>query len=250
MREYEQIEALNWSSLKEMAASPLHYQWRVEHPRRDTPAFALGRAVHCAILEPDAFDERYFVPEALQCVASTKAGLLQRQAGTVLVCVESVARHAEASAALEGTHREVACTWTDPETGTACKGRLDAVARGRMVDMKTTGRGLATFPRDAANYLYHGQLAWYIDGAIAAGLCDRDAAVQIVAVETCEPYDAALFTLPPYVVEAGRRLCRRLLSEWVECRAAGIWPGRYPSATALHLPDWAPGMRDDEGGDL
>ncbi len=59
--EYQAIEAVNISSLKEMKSSPLHYRHALTHPRPDSPAMALGRAVHVAVLEPDEFPRRYVV---------------------------------------------------------------------------------------------------------------------------------------------------------------------------------------------
>lgn len=58
---YDAIEAINWSSLVHMATSAKMLRWRVEHPRPDTPALALGRAIHCAVLEPERFERDYLV---------------------------------------------------------------------------------------------------------------------------------------------------------------------------------------------
>ena len=57
---------------------------------------------------------------------------------------------------------------------------LDAVAPDRVVDLKTT-RDMSKFPRDAANLLYHGQMAWYLDGAIAASALRRSRAAAASA---------------------------------------------------------------------
>lgn len=66
-RDYAELPAANWSSLKQLepttGGSPLWYRWCQDHPRADTPAFQLGRATHTAVLEPDEFDGRYVVIE-------------------------------------------------------------------------------------------------------------------------------------------------------------------------------------------
>ena len=146
---------------------------------------------------------------------------------------------------IDGTRREESIVWT--VDGVQCKGRIDAIADDRIVDLKTT-RDLQIFVRrDAAQMLYHGQLAWYLDGAIAAGACSPDAAAYVVAVETTDPYDVACFRLGEQSLDAGRALWRRLLDEWVTCRDAGVWLGQYPSETVLEMPSWAAGMRlEDE----
>lgn len=256
MDKYRDIKALNWSSLRDMAASPLMYQWRQEHPRPDTAAMALGRAIHCAVLEPYEFETRYALrPDGLD--GRTKEGrawladvrergleaLGVDDARTVALVREAVREHEVAHRLLEGCLYEQALTWV--LDGIACKGRLDALDRGSIVDLKTT-RSLADFARDFARLSYHGQLAWYADGARLAGAVDADARAYVVAVETSEPYDVAAFVLPDDVLELGRTLYRTLLDLWVSCREADCWPGRHPALTPLELPRWA--MAADEGG--
>src|ERR687887_272002 len=51
--EYRAIDAVNWSSLREMLGSPAPYRYRLDHPREDSTTLALGRAVHAAVFEPD-----------------------------------------------------------------------------------------------------------------------------------------------------------------------------------------------------
>ena len=59
--DYLAIQAVNWSSLKHMHESPHAYNYWQQHPRGDTPAYLKGRAVHCAVLEPDDFEDRFKV---------------------------------------------------------------------------------------------------------------------------------------------------------------------------------------------
>jgi exodeoxyribonuclease VIII len=276
---YRAIDALNWSSLKLMAESPLMYKWRLENPRPDTAALTLGRAIHMAILEPEKFAENYAArPHGLDL--RTKSGrewketteeygfeiLTEDQGDVIERCVASVNAHEPARALLEGTRKEETITWTDPELGVECKGRLDAIAPDRLVDLKTT-RDMGRFERDAADLLYHGQLAWYLDGAIASGKLSPDGEVYVrrryseegefdeealrhpvymVVVETKEPYDVAALQVPPYVLEAGRTLYRELLELWVACRESDLWPGRFPAVSQFELPRWARGLEESE----
>ena len=61
---YEEIKALNYSSLKHMDVSPAYARHRFDNPCEveDSKHFLRGRAIHCAILERDQFDSRYVVP--------------------------------------------------------------------------------------------------------------------------------------------------------------------------------------------
>jgi len=253
--EYRDILALNWSSLKHMASSAKLYRWRIDHPRPDTPALDLGTAVHCAVLEPDTFDDRYIVrPKGIDL--RKKAGkewkasidpdkpLLSYDQGWAVEHIRrAVAEHPIAAEILEGTRREETVTWTID--GVACKGRVDAIAPDRLVDLKTTSKGLARFERDTASMLYHCQLAWYADGCDDANLLPVDAPVYIIAAETVEPYDVGVYCLPPEVLEVGRATYERLLGYWCECTRADRWPGQCPGLQNLELPAWAQHSEDE-----
>jgi hypothetical protein len=51
--DYNAIPAVNWSTLKELRKSPLHYKYALDFSQKETPSLLLGRAVHAAILEPE-----------------------------------------------------------------------------------------------------------------------------------------------------------------------------------------------------
>lgn len=61
--EYLAIPALSHSGMKDLAISPLRFWFRNINPDRipeePTPEMTFGSAVHCAVLEPDKYDERY-----------------------------------------------------------------------------------------------------------------------------------------------------------------------------------------------
>lgn len=258
--DYRQIKALNWSSLKDVNDSPLHYKWRQDHPRKATPALDLGTAVHLAVLEPDRYEaecvRRPDEWDSWRTKASkewreeqVKAGRIildDDMADTIRACADAVDSHLDASELLEGARHEETIRWEIE--GVACKARADAIASDRIVDLKTT-RSLETraWGTAAARYLYHGQMAWYLDGAIAAGACSPDASAYIVAVETEGPYDVAAMRLGRDTIDAGRALYRRLLYTWMGCREMDFWPGRNPNLVMWDVPPWADGMDGEEG---
>ena len=63
LTDYFGVRALSHSGMRDLAVSPLRYWYwhldpnRVEKP--PTPEMQLGSALHCAVLEPDKFDDRY-----------------------------------------------------------------------------------------------------------------------------------------------------------------------------------------------
>lgn len=277
---------LNWSTMRHLATSPKLLAWRLEHPTPDSPVLRLGRAIHCAVLEPDEFATRWTVSG--QCAAVTKAGTQCGSGGTlyhggawycrvkghapvgagdppeglevlepgdlgiVKVCADAVKAHRPAASLLSGGKPEQAIEWTDPESGIECRGRVDYLRPDFLVDLKSTRREtVREFAADCARNLYHGQLSWYHDGAIAAGRLPKDAALPcIVAVSTSEPFDVAAFRVSHVTLEAGRILYRDLLKKYAQCQAADYWPGVAPDLCELELPRWAPGMDgSEEGGD-
>jgi exodeoxyribonuclease VIII len=80
MTTYADIEAVNWSSLKHMSVSPLHYQHRLKNPQPSSAAMRMGTAIHCALLEPERFRDTYLVEPDF---GKTKAELALRAAWLV-----------------------------------------------------------------------------------------------------------------------------------------------------------------------
>ena len=278
------MERLNWSTLKYIATSPRLLHWRVDHPRPETPALRIGRAIHCLILEAGEFEKRWIC--AGPCEAVKKKGDVCGSGGSlylegswycrikshapegagdppegievvtpeeldlVKVCAESLRGHKVASEILSNGDAEQEMEWEDPETGIACRGRVDYLKANAIVDLKSTRQEtVRAFTMDVARNLYHGQLAWYHDGAIKAGRLPADAELPyIIAVSTAEPYDVAPFQLSKYTYQAGQILYRDLLLKYKQCQASEWYPGIAPDLLELEVPPWAEGMQGSEEG--
>lgn len=263
-RPYDAIEALNWSTLKHLAISPRMLRWRVDHPQPDSRAMQLGRAIHCAVLEPERWASAYTVKPA--CDRRTKIGkaayaewLDSLDPGVEVLdaadheiaerCAVAVRTHSVAAALLRGGRTEEIVTWTDPELGVACKARLDLIAPMYVLDLKSTrSETLPAMGGETARRLYHGQLAYYHDGAIAAGLVPREAELpRVLYVQTVDPFDVVPGRLMREDIEDGRSLYRGFLRKYLECQAADWWPGLAPEEVDLLLPAWTP--RGDENAE-
>jgi exodeoxyribonuclease VIII len=249
---YDEIKAINWSSLKHLAISPLLYRWRLEHPEPRKPAFIFGGAVHCAILEPEKFDERYAVFDGIRrgkawedwlAIHPGVESLKPDELDAIRSIAAAVLGHRVAAGLLRGGRREEAVTWTDEETGLACKGRLDYLRPDFVIDLKTTrDPAPSRFERASASYGYAGQVAFYHDGAARQRLIPGDVPPYLIAPQTSEPYDVAVFQLAPETLEAGRRQYRTLLRRLALCIEADYWPGVAPDLVPLSLPPWAEGQ--------
>jgi exodeoxyribonuclease VIII len=249
--DYNAIDAVNASTLKVLyQKSPLHYRYALTHQRTETPAMALGTAVHMAVLEPERFALTYTVRPAW-VDARTKEGkawiadhagvavLTEDAHETILAMAQSVVSNEAARRYVVGGDPERVLIWTDAETGINCKGRCDLVlADGTLTDLKTakdiSPRG---FARAAADFGYAFSMAFYHDGLIANGITPPE--VVMVAVESAAPHDVAVYRICEDDIDVGREMYRTALTRLAKCRASGRWPGRFDTVQELCLPAWA-----------
>jgi exodeoxyribonuclease VIII len=222
------------------------------HSRVETEtslAMQLGTAIHCAVLEPEAFDGRFTRgPEDRrgnrwkEAVDEHGEGLLTAgDYDAALRVRDALQRDALVRRLTAGdVWREASGFWRDPETGLVVRCRPDAYHPGLrlLVDLKTTTDARANVWRKrVADFGYHAQEALYTDGWTACGM-GVDAFVFIV-VETGPPYAHAIFDLAPAAVAEGRAAMRQALATFAQCKAEEIWPA-YPSdVQSLDVPPYA-----------
>jgi hypothetical protein len=264
---YAAIDAVNWSTLVHLATSARLLEWRRDHPRDETRALRVGTLIHCALLEPARW-AREFIVEPDFGDGRTKAAKEARAAWRATIdpaaqivdadehalaerCASAVRAHPAASRLLSHGRAEEILTWHDEATGIACKACLDFIAPSYFVDLKSTrAETLDELAREIAARLYHGQIAFYLDGAIATRrLHPLSSQAFVLAMQTVEPYDVIPARIQVADLERGRALYRRLLRRYAECRAANWWPGLAPGVVDLPLPEWAPGGDPEPTGD-
>jgi len=261
MIKYEHIDAVNISTLKELwSASPKHYRHLLRTPRADTPSMLLGRAIHCAVLEPECFAERYIVVPPLD--KRTKAykqwaenldaddtrELISTSQHEICISICDAVRYDNvASPLLDDGAAEQALVWADAETGVRCKGRIDWITENTIVGLKTTARmrhGL--FRQQAASLGYHLQWAFYNDGWMA--LNGAEPSMIEIVVETTPPHDVVVYHIPPEVLDEGRRCYAAALQALLVCRETDRWPGIGGGVeNVFSLPKWAVHEDDDLG---
>jgi hypothetical protein len=261
--DYDAIDAVNFSTLKYLAESPLHYAYRLEQPVKSTPAMELGTAVHMAILEPKRFDCEYAIYRG-----KTRAGdkwkefveahgdqeILKVDEHEAVLAMRTAAHQDKLAARYLGMGEpEVTLVWVDKPSGILCKGRLDFLSASVpdvCVDIKTTSSvAPGLFQTNYAKLHYHVQAAFYGDGYET--LTGRPLYHKCVCIETKAPHDVVVYNVIGDVLEHGRATYRELLERLVQCRETKEWPG-YGAGTelTLRLPAWA--VRDDSNdiGDL
>lgn len=230
--------------------SPAHYRFA---PSKDSTAFAIGKAAHIAILEPETFEARVMKgppdrrgnnwKDAVAEATNTNRLLLTSgDYDTGLLMRDAVHADARINAIITGSAAQVEHSgfWTDPETGVLCKCRPDLYRPdlGIMLDLKsTTDAHPDAFARSVINYGYHTQEAWYSDGYRA--LDQQIDGFVFLAVEKTDPFIAGLYELPPSIVAEGQAIARKAVTKYAECAAADRWPGYSDGITELSFKRWS-----------
>ena len=248
---YEDIEAVNFSTLKAMAVSPLAYHYATQMPRQDTPAMLLGRAVHCAVLEPEAFDDRFLVYPGRRAGKDWKefkakypgAEIIKPEQRILALNIRDAVRsNPEAMKYLTGGVAEASLEW-DAGNGIRAKGRVDYIQPGTLVELKTTRTiDARRFYADAARKFYHVQMPWYQWGATDSGFDVSN--VVMIRVQNEAPFDVIVDKVPLAVLAEGETVYMQWLDRLAECLESDTWPGIQPEEGEYQLPAWAKAEED------
>lgn len=251
---YHDWDAASFSRLKVLREkTPAHLRHMIDNPREATPAMAFGSAVHCAVLEPGAFPNRYYKGPDGVWTAKLKAQMAEQDSRIplkpddyqhIIEIQDRVRNHPSASRMLGG-ESEVSAVWDlvlDDVTGleVRCKARFDHLAShvGAVVDLKSTADASpGAFPRSIYNLGYHIQGAHYRAGARAHGL--EVSHFIIIAVEKEPPYGVAIYRLTSGTLDAGDDELGPLLRTYAECHSADTWPGYDVEPRDIQLPPFA-----------
>ncbi len=255
--DYAAAVGINFSTLKHMARSPLHYQYALQHPPAETPAMLLGRATHTAVFEPDRFQLDYavwpgdrrgnaYLQFAEGCQAQGRSVLRESEYETALAIRDSVRGTPEVAALLSKGYPEVSLFWNNPPTGMGCKGRLDWISgEGAILDLKETS---SIDPREFSAHAwrmgYFQVAAMYQEAyAVSSGM-GSILRCGIIAVESNPPHACRLFWLDTESLSRAWGEYVTWLERVQECSETGIWPGPSPVESELAAPVWA--MTNDE----
>lgn len=258
--QYDAIDAVHFSVLKEMRKSPLHYRHRELNAPEETPAMLLGRGAHTAILEPMQFMREYVLWEGerrqgnawkeFEATHASKTILKRAEYDLCVAMQEAVRAHLEALKYLARGRAEQVVTWFDEPTGLPCKMRADwlcdAPGLATLIDVKSTATVDAVlFGANAARMGHYAQVAFYARGLRAVGL---PMPAKLIAVESKAPHDVAVFDVDGDALAAGDEEVAELLVKVADCRKAGEWPGRYAGEQPLRLPAWFYADAEDAAG--
>jgi len=204
--------------------------------------------------DPDAWTTSAAKAAKAVARAAGRVPLLRHDYECVRAMADAIRRHRLAGALLnpEYGHAEQSMFWTDPESGSLLRARLDVLrdkVPGRLwiPDYKTADSAdPEKFARSAASYGYHMQDAWYGDGARALGY--EDPRFLFVVQEKEPPYLVSVVELDHEARRAGRLRNRRAITLYRKCVTDGKWPGYVPDDEIRYvsLPPWAIRREDND----
>lgn len=273
--EYHNLDRMSASALNRARKSLAKYHYWKTHPeeRKVTDAMRFGTCWHCALLEPEKWDERYGVmpkdakqptwnkkPENYTdaenlfaafkeaCRASGRQELDTQDAEKVKGMVDVCRDDEVISRVLYDADTELTILFEDDDTGIKCKVRIDVYNETieTAADAKSTLRAdPASFAKIVYDEGYLAQAAWYRRALRLAGLPIKH--FLLIAQEKDAPYLVAYYRLLDDLLDLLDGINLGILKGIATCEQNGVWPG-YPKVVRdLGIPTW--GEQQLRGGD-
>lgn len=249
---YNDHTRISKSGLDLINRSPAHYKWSIENPKEDTEALIFGKLVHCLILEPETFDEKFIISpkidrrtkegkEAYQLLCDNQNGRIvisEEQEEQASIMASKVLNHSLGSRLLSNGKPEVKIYWECPITGCKFRSMIDYL-NDYVIDLKTTEDARPeSFQRSITKYRYDVQGAVYLDAVeISTGI--RPKGFIVIAIEKTEPYNVAIYLLDEIAIESGKSKYIRNAFTYKECFEANYWPGYDEQINLISLPSYA-----------
>lgn len=238
---YHAAEGVSRSALWTFKQLPQKYWFeylsgQYERPS-DKESYLIGNMVHTLLLEPQLFDEQYFMMKKVN--RTTKQGKLDYEQGLLdanertLINVEQwdlvngivnalqeqeVVRDVIGSALFEKS-----IFWRDEETGLLCKARPDIWNDPLCGDLKTTeDAGYRAFQMSAMKYGYFLQAAMIYEALKSLQMPFEK--FLFMCVEKKKPHAVGLYLIDDEALQFGLDLFHSLLRKFAECQHKNEWP--------------------------
>ena len=258
---HERWLAMNASGLKSFGKTPAHYHYALTHPSFETDAMRLGTATHACVLEPELFEREYTLdptkPDSpvayppgwrnTKAYKAAKADLIERGYKVLSQKEFDACRgmrdklyreRGDAYDVLQAiTATEVSFALDHSATGMRCKIRIDALAPGIQVDLKTT-ESLAKFRRDLFNLHYDWGAVFYSDlmKDNYPGVADTHI---FLVVEKDPPFEFALLQVDDDSLDLAREKVESMMMVAKQCKDSGEYPGYSRKLEYIRSPRWA-----------
>lgn len=249
---YNDHTRISKSGLDLINRSPAHYKWSIENPKEETEALIFGKLVHCLILEPENYNDKFLVTKKID--KRTKEGkgyyqnILDNLNGRIIISEEQIEQasimaskvinHSLGSKLLSNGKSEVIIHWECPITGCRFRSMIDYL-NDYVIDLKTTDDARPeSFQRSITKYRYDVQGAVYLDAVqISTGI--RPKGFIIISIEKTAPYNVAIYLLDEVAIDSGKSKYIRNAFTYKECIESNYWPGYDEQINLISLPSYA-----------
>lgn len=253
--DYHAHKALSRSALWLFKELPYKYWYQYlsgqAEERKETAALRTGSLIHTMILEPDLFNERYYVMPKVN--KATKAGkeayanAVEKANGRAIINLEEFEmadamrksvhdNNVLAKSIITNAKIEHSIFWTDAKTGLELKCRPDIINSPLVGDLKTTANAsYREFQLSTFKYGYALQSAMVYKAAEALQIPFEK--FVFICVEKTPPYATGLYLVDDEMLDFGCRQLRRLLDDYKQCLDASDW--RDYGTNYLTVPKWA-----------
>lgn len=254
---YRRAKGVANSDLKHLHPTPSHYKSYKEQPKaKETESQILGTVFHSLTLEPDQELPVYVIPDGMDF--RTNAGKVWRADHHDKPCIhsedlatakamrEAVMAYAPAERLLRGGAAEQCLFGLHGETSLLRKARLDKLTEEddcpMIVDLKSI-RDIARFEKDAFEFRYHVQMAYYMDLLQDIVLSDK-VIFWFVVVESSPPFCVRVVKFDDASLRLGRETYQADLALLAECESLGCFPGYPEQREVISLPKYAFPIQD------
>jgi len=274
--DYHASRGISASGFKLFADCPAKYWAKYicpdpEQPEEEDKAhFAVGKAVHCWVLEPERFHDSFVaMPGGINKV--TKAGkefwlefqekhkgkkiLKESEYRTAVECGNAILKHPHAKYIKESRGiAECSIRWTDtffdgkgnPMCEVERKCRPDffvppcaQLPNGVIFDVKAVAdASVSGFTKTAYNFGYHIQAPWYQDGIQQFYGTAGRAPFVFMTVEKEYPWLVKAYDSTPSFLAFGKRIIDEKLPQFAKAIQTGVWGGYGENIEQLDLPYW------------
>jgi exodeoxyribonuclease VIII len=246
--EYHKQIGYSSSAIKTVCKQSLaHYM--AQKPLGDSPAFALGSAVHATLLEPER-DLVFKGPKTRVSKMYKEMYANKKDDEVVLTEVEYHVHNKMCNSALDNpicneilTHKErvteSSVFVTDPHSGLNLKTRPDLYIpeTGQIFDIKTTiDASPEGFAEQVGKYAYHIQAAFYLYTCKLAGLKAKE--FNFIAVEKTSPYIAHLHKVSPELMIKSIGKVKEILVQIATANLTGEYGTGWGDYSTLKVGDF------------
>ena len=247
---YHALPGVSKSMLDKLDESPAHLRDAIDNPvHEQTMPMMIGSATHCAVLQPDKFEDQYIVMPDIDGRTSEARAFREAAKKKGKQALKEIEARWIKAIATRVRDSILFRQWSakDPliensviweMDGYLCRARPDMIVPDMnvIVDLKTTALSCDNFPREIFRRNYDWQAYWYLKAAENVGIkCDS---FMIVAAHKARPFLVSFHEIhrdsEAFAIAADE--CEVAFETYKNCMRTGLWPGYSQDPIPVQVP--------------